>query len=166
MTGGVLVHGQGGEGDHRDPGVDPEHRDQHQVDRFGHLLARIAGLLGHVGDGLDPGVGEHRDRDGEDQLREARRGPEVHLVDQHRGMEHQHRAEPDQGNLGEEVEHRKADVQVGRLTQPADVDQGEDRDRRHPADHVARRVTERREERRQVVRDEEGADRDREDVVE
>jgi hypothetical protein len=65
-----------------------------------------------------------------------------------------------------QVGDRQEDVELGRLAEPADVEQGEDRDHGRAADHVPRPVPERAEERPQVMRDEEGADRDRDDVVE
>ena len=49
---------------------------------------------------------------------------------------------------------------------PRMLSSGQDRDDRRAADHVPWPVAERREERRQVVGDEEGADRDGDDVVE
>ena len=133
----------------------------------GTSLAGVARLLGHVRDGLDPGVGDHRDREREDQLREARRHAEVDLVDQHRRVEDQHRAEHDQRDLGARgrASARKM-FSLADSPSPRMLSSGEQRDHRDAADDVPGRVAQRREERAEVVRHEEGADRDREDVVE
>ena len=72
----------------------------------------------------------------------------------------------DDQDLRREVEHREDEVEVRRLAEPADVQPAEQRDHDQATDHVARRVRQRRPERAQVVRHEEGRDRDREDVVE
>jgi hypothetical protein len=56
-------------------------------------------------------------------------------------------------------------VELGRLAQPAHVDRRKRCDHRDTAEHVARRMLERRPEHRQVMRDEERGDRDRDDVV-
>ena len=48
VAGGVVDHGQRGERDDRDSRVDAEHGDEHEVDRAGHVVAGVLGLLGHV----------------------------------------------------------------------------------------------------------------------
>ena len=160
------MHGQGRQRDDRDPGEDAEHGDQHEVDRLGDVVVGVLGLLGHVRDRLDPGVGDHRDREAEQQLAEARRHPEVHLVDQQRRVEDQHGPQCDQQALGDQVRHGQEQVQLGRLADPADVQRRQAGDHDDTADDVPRAVVQRREERAQVVRHEEGADRDGDDVVE
>ena len=162
----MLRDRQRDERDDRDPGEDAEHRDQHEVDRLRHVVARVARLLGHVRDRLDAGVGDHRDRQREDQLLVAGRRAQVDLVDEHRRVEDQDRAEHDQQHLGDQVGDRQEDVQPGRLAQPADVQRREQGDDDDAADDVAGVVPQRREERAQVVGHEERADRDRDDVVE
>ncbi len=134
----VLGDGQRREGDDRDAGVEAEHGDEDEVDRLRHLLAGIMGLLGHVGDGLDPGVGEHRDRNRKEQLRVARREAEMDLIDEHAGVEDEHRAEDDQRRLRQQVEDGEGDVEFGRLAEAADVDQGEQGDHADTGDHVSR----------------------------
>ena len=152
--------------DDRDPGEDPEHRQQYIVDRPRDVLVRVARLLCHVRDRLDSRVGDHRDRQREDHLVPRRGRPQVHLVDEHRRVEYQRRAEDDQRDLRQQVGDREEDVQRRGLAQPADVQRGEHDDDDEAADDVARVVAERREERAHVVGHEEGADRDRDDVVE
>ncbi len=51
-------------------------------------------------------------------------------------MEDEDGAEHDQADLGEEVEHREADVELRRLAEAADVDQDEKGDDGDAADHV------------------------------
>jgi len=161
-----MDHRQCRQRDHGNAGVDAEHGDQHEVDGLGDVVAGVLGLLGHVRDGLDPRVGDHRDRQREDQLRPARSQPEMHLVDQQRGVEHEHEAEADEQHLRAEVGDRQEQVELGRLAQAADVQGGEQHDRHEAADDVARVVRQRREERAQVVGHEERRDGDRDDVVE
>ena len=162
----VVHHGQGDERDDRDPGEDPEHGDQHVVDRAGHVVVRVARLLGHVRHGLDSGVGDHRDREREDQLLVGGHRSEVDLVHKHRRVEDEDRAQEHQQDLGHQVGDREKDVQVRGLAKAADVQPGQHGDHYEAADDVPRVVPKAREERTQVVRHEERADRDRDDVVE
>jgi hypothetical protein len=118
----------------------PMYGDQHEVDRARHVVARVLGLLGHVRDGLDAGVREHRDRQREDQLRQARRGAEVHLMDQQRGIEHEHRTEQDHQDLRAEVGDGEHEVHPRRLTETADVEHHQQRQHDERGDDVARRV--------------------------
>jgi hypothetical protein len=113
-----------------------------------------------------PRVGDHRDRQGEDQLRPRRRRAEVHLVDQQARVEHEDEADDREDDLRREVEHGQAEVELRGLPEAADVERRQQRDHRDAADDVARRVLERRPERGQVVRHEERRDGDRDDVVE
>ena len=49
--------------------VDREHGDHHPVDRApGSCATRVLGLLGHVRDRLDPGVGDHAHRDRDEEV--------------------------------------------------------------------------------------------------
>ena len=162
----VVHHGQGDQRDDRDPGEDPEHGDQHVVDRAGHVVVRVARLLGHVRHGLDSGVGDHRDREREDQLPVGGHRSEVDLVHEHRRVEDEDCAQDHQQDLGHQVGDREEDVQIRGLAQAADVQPGQHRDHHEAPDDVPRVVPQAREERAQVVRHEERADRDRDDVVE
>ena len=90
----------------------------------------------------------------------------MHLVDQQRGLEHQHEAQADEQHLRAEVGDGQEEVELGRLAEAADVERGEQHDRDQPTDDVARVVRERGEEGAEVVRHEERGDRDRDDVVE
>ena len=162
----MAEHGQRRQRHHRHARVHAEHCDQDVVDRPRHVPARVDRLLGHVRDGLDPGIGEHRQRQREDQVRVRRRRAEIDLVDEQRRVQDQHRADGDDQHLRGEVEHREDEVEVRRFPEPPDVQPGQGRDHDQAADHVARRVRQRRPERAQVVGHEERRDRDREDVVE
>ncbi len=138
----VVHHRQRGQRDDRDAGVHAEHGDQHEVDGLGYVVAGVLGLLGHVGDRLDPGVGDHRDRQREDQLRPGRRHSEMDLVDEQRRVQDEHEPEPDQQDLRAEVGDGEEQVEFGRLAETADVQRGEQHDRDQPADDVARVVGE------------------------
>jgi hypothetical protein len=127
-----------------------------------------ARLLGHVRDGLDARVGEHRQRQGEDQFFPGRHAAEVHLVDQQGRVQDEHAADSDEQDLRAQVEDRKDEVEPCRLAQAADVQRGQQHHDDQPTDDVAGIVVERVQarERAQVVRHEERRDGDREDVVE
>jgi hypothetical protein len=146
--------------------VDAEDSDEDQVDCLRHIPARVAGLLGHIRDCLDPGVGEHRERQRKDRVVPARDRPEVHLVDQERRLQHEERADDDDHDLRREVGDRQEEVELRRFADPADVQRGQRGDDDEAADDVARVVRQRRPERAEVVRHEERRDRDRQDVVE
>ncbi len=150
------------------PAYTREHGDDDQVDGLRHLLAGVGGLLGHVRHGLDPRIGEHRQRQGEDQFFPCRGHAEVDLVDQQRGVQHQHRTHRHQQDLRAQVDDREDEVQLRRLAQAPDVQSGQRDDDDQAADNVAGVVLERAKarERTQVVGHEERRDRDREDVVE
>ena len=166
-VGSDATHRQRRQRDRRQQRVDREHRDHHPVDRLGHGPARVLGLLGHVRDRLDPGVGEHAQRDRDEEVAPRRRDAEVNVVDQDLRREHQHEPDEHDQHLGAEVDHRQHEVHADRLLDAADVDRGEHDDRHDPGDHVAGRVLERRpEQSADVMRDEERRRRDRQHVVE
>ena len=164
--GGAVDDGQRGERDDRDARIDAEDREEHHVDRLGHVAPGVLRLLGHVRDLLDAGVGDHRDREREDELRPRGRRTQVHLVHEQRGIEHEHGADDDEQHLRGQVDDGEDEVELGRLAQPADVQRREQGDGDDPADDVAGVVVERGPERAEVVRHEERADGDRDDVVE
>jgi hypothetical protein len=161
----MADHRQRRQRHHRHAGVHAQHRNQDVVDRARHVPARVARLFGHVRDGLDPGVREHRERQREDQVRVARRRAQMNLVDEQGRVQHKHDADTDDQDLRGEVEQGEDEIEVGRLADPPDVQPREQRDHDQTADHVAGWVRQRGPERAQVVRDEKGRDRDREDVV-
>ena len=150
-----------------DAGVHGQHGQHHEVDCFWHLASRVARLLGHVRHGLDPRVRKHRQRQGEDQFFPRRHAAEVHLVDQQRGVEHQHEPDPDQQDLRAQVGDGKDEVEFGRLAQAADVQRHQQPHDDQAAEDVVGVVLERVQARKraQVVRHEERRDGDREDVV-
>ena len=162
----VVDDGQRRERDHGDPGVDRQHCDHDEVDRARDIAARILCLLGHIGNGLDARVGDHRHRQREEHLGPAGRGAEVDLVDKQRGIQHQHEAHEHEQDLRAEIGHGEDQVQARRLAQAPYVQPDQQRDRDQPTDDVARVVCESGEERAQVVRHKERGDGDRDDVVE
>ena len=165
MAGGVLGDRHRRERDDRDQQVEAEHRGDDEPGGPRDRLRGVLGLLGHVGDRLDPGVGDHPDRDPEREVAPGRGDAEVDVVDQDLRAEHQDDADPDQHDLGGEVGDREDQVEFRRLLGAADVDQGEGADQHRAGDHVARRVPERLPEDVQVMGHEVGRDRDRDRVV-
>ena len=80
--------------------------------------------------------------------------------------EDEHEAEQHEEHLGREVDHREPDRELRRLRHPDDVEGDEDDDHDRATDDVPRVRVERLPEDREVVRHEEGGDRDRDDVDE
>src|SRR5204863_4351364 len=68
VAAGGLLHGQRRQGDQREREVDGKDRSGYPTDRARDVARRITCFLGEVGDGFDPRVGDHRDRDGEKEL--------------------------------------------------------------------------------------------------
>ena len=165
---GLLGHRQRRERDHRQQRVDGEDGDDHAVDRGRDRLRLVLGLLGHVRDRLDPGVGDHADRDREEEVLPRRRDAEVDVVDQRLGREDEHEADDHQQQLREEVDHGQQDVDAGRLLDADDVDQAEDDDDADAEEDVGRAVAQRvdADHAAEVVRHEERRDGDRDRVVE
>ncbi len=166
VAGRILEDGQGRERDERQREVDGEDGDRDEPDRAGDRPPRLTRLLGQVRDGLDAGVGDHRDGDGEREVRPGRGDAKVDVRSEDVHVEDQHEAGDDEQELGREVDHREEDVQGGRLLDPDDVDPDQDDDDDDAADHVPRIRLQRRPEDREVVRDEERRDGDGDDVVE
>jgi hypothetical protein len=90
---------------------------------------------------------------------------ELDIGDQDVGAEDEHNPDHHQHSLGEQVADREDQVERRGLLRPLDVEGGESGDQDDPADHVARPLAQRLPEDGQVVRHEEGRDRDRDDVV-
>ena len=166
VAGGVLGDRHRREGDDRDQQVEAEDGGDGEADAARDRPRRVFGLLGHVGDRLDPGVGDHPDRDPEHEVTPGRGDAEVDVVDQDLRAEDQDEADPDQDHLGGEVGDGEDEVQFRRLLGAADVDQGEGDDQHRAADDVAGAAAQPGPEDRQVVGHEEGRDRDRDRVVE
>ncbi len=153
--------------DRRQQRVDREDGDHDAVDRARDRRRLVSGLLGHVRDRLDAGVGDHRDGDRDDEVLPGRRDPEVDVVHEDLRREDEHEPEHHEQELRREVGDGEQDVEPRRLLDAEDVDHRQQRDDDDPADHVARPVAQRLpEQRAEVVRHEEGRDRDRDDVVE
>ena len=166
VAGGVLGDRHRRERDDRDQQVEAEHGGDGEADAARDRPGRVLGLLGHVGDRLDPGVGDHPDRDPEREVAPGRGDAEVDVVDQDLRAEDQDEPDPDQHDLGGEVGDGEDQVQFRRLLGAADVDQGEADDQRRAADDVAGAAAQPGPEDGQVVGHEEGRDRDRDRVVE
>ena len=169
LVGAVRLLGdrKGREGYRGQQRIYGEDGDNHTVDRLGHRDRLVLGLFGHVGDRFDTGVGDHPERDGQQELRPRRRNPELDVRHEHVGREDQHEAEDDEEELRREVDQGEGDVDAGRLLRPENVDCGKHRDYDDRGDDVGRRAAQRLpEDRTQVMRHEVGRDRDRDDVVE
>ena len=89
------------------PGVDERHRDGAEGDDPLEVARVHVEVRGEVGGGLDPGVGEHRDHRGVDDVGDAGVGEEVDLVDQPVGVQDGERADPDHGDLQGDVGERQ-----------------------------------------------------------
>ena len=161
-----LLDGQRGERDEREREVDREHRPGDELVRGRDRAHRVAGLLGEVGDGLDAGVREHRDRDRDREVRPRRRDAPVDVLDERLGAEDEREADDDEQELRREVDHRERDREPRRLLHADDVQRDEHDDHDRAAHDVPRVLVQRLPEDRQVVRDEERRDRDRDDVDE
>ena len=164
---GLFGDGQRRQRDHRQQRVDREHGGDDRLDRARDRVRLVHGLLGHVRDRLDARIGDHPDRDRDEEVFPRRRDAEVDVVDQHVRREHEHDADGHEQQLRREVGDREHDVQPRGLLDADDVD---DRQHRHHADaedDVAGRVLQRRPEQPpEVVGHEERRDGDRDRVVE
>ena len=78
----VALDRQRRQRDGRQREVDRVDGDPHAVDRLRDRPALVLGLLGHVRDRLDAGVGDHADRDRQDEVRPRRRLADVDVVDE------------------------------------------------------------------------------------
>ena len=160
-----LVHRERRERDQRQREVDREDGDGDEADRARDVPRRVARLLGQVRDRFDPGVGDHRHRDRDEERAPGRRDAPVDVVDEDRRAEDEDEADDHEQELRREVDDRERDVQSRGLLDPDDVQGDEQDDHDRAADDVPRVVLERPPEDRQVVRDEERRDRDRDHVV-
>ena len=139
------------------------------LDRRRDRLRLVLGLLGHVRDRLDAGVGDHADRDREQEVAPRRRDAEHDVVDERFGREHEEEPREHEQHLGQEVDDGERDVQPGRLLGAEDVDGAQQDDDADAEEDVAGALLEeldRLEQAAEVVRDEERRDRDGDDVVE
>jgi hypothetical protein len=123
-------------------------------------------LLGQVRDGFDAGVGEHRHRYRNRQVRPRGRHTPVHVVDEHLRVDHEYEAEDHEEDLRDEVDDREHDAHARRLLHAHRVQDDEDDDHDDPPDDVPRVLLQRLPEDGQVVRHEEGRRRDRDHVDE
>ncbi len=131
-------------------------------------LARLTRLGGKVGDGLEPRVGDHREREREGDRTPRRRRPEVDALGQRVGREEEHEAEHDEQQMrgeGQPGDQDRAAVETrppneARYRDPEDHEDADDGvpglvGQPLPADRVP-----------EVVRDEERGQRHHDQVVE
>ena len=104
---------------------------------------RLAGLLGEIGDGLEARVGEHRERQREDDLVPARVRPDRDAVGQRFAGEEEREAEHDEHQLRREVEHRDEDPVAVERGAPHQPHRRDAHDHRDPDDDVPGVVLER-----------------------
>ena len=90
---GEFVDGQRGQGDHRQRGIDREDGRDDGTDRLGDRLRLVAGLLGHVRDGLDARIGDHPHGDRHEEVLPAGCHAEVDVVDE--DVRGEHERDPD-----------------------------------------------------------------------
>src|SRR2546421_5480705 len=160
------MHRHGGERDQRQREVDGEDRDRDHDDRARDAPHRVACLLREVRDGLDPRVGDHRNRDREQEVAPGRRRAEVDVRHEDVRAEDEREAEQHEQDLRGEVDPGEPDVDPCRLLDPDDVQPDEKDDDDRAADDVPRVLPQRLPEDREVVRHEKRRDGDRDDVVE
>ena len=125
-------------------------------------------LLGEIGDRLEPGVREHRQRQREHELVPRRRHAERQPARQGAAGEEQREAEHDEQQLRDEIEQRHRDpegVEPRAPHEPRRRDQG---DQHGAGDRVARMARDRVDAEREpeVVREEQRRQRDHDQVVE
>ena len=145
---------------------DREHRERDELVRVRHVPGRIAHLLGQVGDGLDTRVGEHGDRHGERKVRPGWSHAPVNVVNQRLRTEDQGNTHEHEQDLRGEVDHCERDRELCGFRDANDVERDENDDDDRTAHDVPRVGVERLPEDREVVRDEEGGDRDGDHVDE
>ena len=130
------------------------------------IAPRTAGLFGEVRDRLEPRVSEHRERERERDVVPGRRVAQRRPTRQRMRREEQREAEPDQQELGGEVD----DCHVhGPAVEPGAMDEADHADSRdHTAtrDDVPRAMDAREEGAGHVVRDEQRGECDHDQVVE
>jgi hypothetical protein len=163
---GAVPHRHGGERYGRERQRNRHHRDDDGSHGLRDRLAVVAGLLGHIGDRVDAGEGDHSNRDRDEEVADRRRGPEVDVLDERLGGQHEHDAEHHEADLGDEVGERQDDVQARGLLHPEHVHGSEEQHDADADEDVLRRCEQRLPDDPEVVRQEERRDGDRDDVVE
>ena len=109
---GPLRHRQRGQRDRREREVDREHRDRDEGDRARDVPRRVARLLGEVRDRLDAGVGDHRDRDRQEEVGPGRRDAERDVVNQVWGLKIRTNPRITRSAWVREVDDREHDVEA------------------------------------------------------
>ena len=100
----AVLNRERGETDGRDCGRDHDDEPDRREEAPRQRPARLAGLLGEVGDRLEARVGEHRQRQGEGEVVPGRRHPEVGALRERIRGEEQCEAENHEQQLGRQVE--------------------------------------------------------------
>ena len=158
----------GGQADRRDRERDDDHRADAGEEAPRQGFPRLARLRRQVGDRLEPGEGEHREREREDESVPGRRGAEVDALPEALAREQKREAEPDQEDVREEGEDRDEDRGRVHPSPAHEPDPGDAEDRHDAEDDVPRGVRDRvpADRRAQVMRHEEARERDDDQVVE
>ena len=127
---------------------------------------RVARLLGEVRDGLDPGVGDHRDRDRERELAQVGATPQW-TFERQRSCGLKTSTKPSSTSSSCVAKSTTARTMFSRAASwiPTMLSATRTTTTRDAADDVPRVRPQRLPEDREVVRDEERRDRDRDDVV-
>ena len=164
----AVLDREGGEADDRDGGRDHDHEPDRGEEAPRQRPARLARLLGEVGDGLEAGVGEHRQRQREREVVPGRRDAEVGPLRERVRREEQRETEDHEQELRREVEPGDDEarrVELGTAHEPHGGDREDDAD---GDDDVPRRLAKAvdPERRPEVVRQEQRRERDHDQVVE
>ncbi len=167
--GGLAVgHGKGREPDDGDRDVEGDDDTDRAEQAARNVDAGPPRLLGEVGHRLQARVGEHRQRQREGELGPARRRAQIDAPGQRVRREEQGKAEHDDEQLRDEVEHGHTDSGRVETGPPEQAHDGDGEDRRHADDDVPRMSLQRVDLERpaEIVRQEQRGERDDDDVVE
>ncbi len=158
----------GGEADVGDRDVDEGDQRDGREHAARQVDARALGLLGHVGHGLQPRVGEHRERKREQQRVPARARAHVQPVREGGGGRQQDEAEAEQQQLREHVEPGDDDPDRVEARPPDEPDEADADDGADADDDVPRPPAERADLERpgEIVGEEERRERHHDQVVE
>ena len=158
----------GGEADradeHRHDDDEPDGREERARQR----APRLGRLLGEVRNRLEPGVGEHRERQREREVAPVLAAREAEPVDERGRREQEREPEHDEQRLHDEVEERDGERPEVESRAPEDPDPGDHHDDRAADDRVPGRLAQGRLAERpgEVVRHEERRERHDDEEVE
>ena len=152
----------------REQDVDDDDERDRAEEAARQVTARAPRLLGVVGDGLETGVGEHREGDREGDVVPRRVRAEREAARQRARREEEHHPAADEQQLRHQVEDRDADAERVEPCAAEEPDACDARDDDAGGDHVTGSAGDRVDAEREaeVVRDEECGQRDHDQVVE